>query len=101
MKFFLRNCPYLEEMVVYAAATLVNLDVVGPSLKLKHMGIWSCPDLKSLKIRDTNLVTLGTTSGNRLLLSNVPMLIEVDIISFSSTLDNVLVWLGFPVFSLS
>ncbi|XP_018623283.1 F-box/LRR-repeat protein At3g26922-like isoform X2 [Nicotiana tomentosiformis] len=90
LEFFLQNCPYLEEMVVYGAATLVNLDVVGPSLKLKHLGIWSCPDLTSLKIRDTNLVTLGTTSGHKLLLSNVPMLIEVDIISSSSTLDNIL-----------
>ncbi|XP_009603961.1 F-box/LRR-repeat protein At3g26922-like isoform X2 [Nicotiana tomentosiformis] len=90
LEFFLHNCPFLEEMVVRGAATLVNLEVVGPSLKLKHLGIWSCPDLESLKIRDTNLVTLGTSAGHKLLLWNVPMLIEVDIMDATRILDDIL-----------
>ncbi|KAK4352431.1 hypothetical protein RND71_027949 [Anisodus tanguticus] len=60
LEFFLHNCPFLEEMVVRGSGTLVNFEVVGPSLKLKHLEIWYCFDLKSLQIYDTNFVTLRT-----------------------------------------
>nr|XP_016453292.1 PREDICTED: FBD-associated F-box protein At5g38590-like isoform X2 [Nicotiana tabacum] len=94
LEFFLHNCPFVEEMVVHGSETLVNLEVVGPSLKLKHLEIWFCLDLKSLKICDTNIVTLRTSSAHKLLLSNVPMLIEVDVGGhpFRHILDTIVPW---------
>ncbi|KAG5612359.1 hypothetical protein H5410_023640 [Solanum commersonii] len=80
-EFFLHNCPFLETMVVHRSGTLVNLEVVGPSLKLRHLDIQYCYDVESLKICDTNLVTLRTSAGAKLLLKNVPMLVEVEISS--------------------
>ncbi|XP_070057524.1 putative F-box protein At5g38390 [Nicotiana tomentosiformis] len=74
LEFFLHNCPFLEQMVVHGSGTLVNLEVVGPFLKLRHLEIWYCFNVESLKICDTNLITLGTSSGKKLLLKNVPML---------------------------
>ncbi|OIT03167.1 PREDICTED: uncharacterized protein LOC109225966 [Nicotiana attenuata] len=81
-------------MVVHGSETLVNLEVVGPSLKLKHLEIWFCVGLKSLKICDTNIVTLRTSSAHKLLLSNVPMLIEVDVGGhpFRHILDTIVPW---------
>ncbi|XP_059281669.1 F-box/LRR-repeat protein At3g03360-like [Lycium ferocissimum] len=80
LEFFLHNCPFLETVVVHGSGTLVNLEVVGPSLKLRHLEIWYCYYVESLKICDTNLITLRTTSGEGLLLKNVPMLVEVEIL---------------------
>ncbi|KAF3671507.1 putative retrotransposon-like protein 1-like [Capsicum annuum] len=53
---------------------------------------WHCEDVESLKIYDTNLVKLGTSSGEKLLLHNVPMLVEVGILSYPRTdiLDDML-----------
>ncbi|KAH0660946.1 hypothetical protein KY289_029694 [Solanum tuberosum] len=92
VEFFIYNCPSLEELTVHASETLVNLQVVGPSVKLKYLSIWYCIALKSLKICDTNLVTLSTTlSAARLLLVNVPMLIELHALGFpTNILDSML-----------
>lgn len=91
LEFFLYNCPYLEEMTVHGSGTLVNLEVVGPSLKLKHLSIFYCTEVESLKICDTNLVTLATSSSHKLLLLNVPMLIEVEILGRATHfLDDIL-----------
>ncbi|KAK4722287.1 hypothetical protein R3W88_012520 [Solanum pinnatisectum] len=82
LEFFLHNCPFLETMVVHGSGTLVNLEVVGPSLKLRELDIQDCYYLNSIKICDTNLVTLRTSlrtsAGAKLLLKNVPMLVEVE-----------------------
>ncbi len=80
LEFFLHNCPFIETMVVHESGTLVNLEVVGPSLNLRHLEIWSCRNVESLKICDTNLVTLGTSSGRVLMLKNVPTLVNVHIL---------------------
>ncbi|XP_049410476.1 F-box/LRR-repeat protein At3g58900-like [Solanum stenotomum] len=87
VEFFIYNCPSLEELTVHASETLVNLQVVGPSVKLKYLSIWYCIALKSLKICDTNLVTLSTTlSAARLVLVNVPMLIELHALGFPTNI---------------
>ena len=57
-----------------------NFQVVGPSLKLRQLEIYYCFNIKSLKICDTNLVTLGTSSGRVLMLKNVPTLVNVHIL---------------------
>lgn len=91
LEFFLHNCPFLETMVVHGSGTLVNLEVVGPSLKLRHLEIWYCYYVNSLKICDTNLVTLRTSAGRELLLKNVPILVEVDILGtpYTHLLDDI------------
>ncbi|CAN4116346.1 unnamed protein product [Withania somnifera] len=90
LEFFLHNCPFLETMVVHGSRTLVNLEVVGPSLKLRHLEIHYCFEVESLKICDTNLITLKTSSGRELLLKNVPMLVEVDFLGtpYTHLLDD-------------
>lgn len=80
LEFFLHSCPLIETMVVHGSGTLINLETVGPSLKLKHLEIWYCCHVESLKICDTNLITLRTSSGRELMLKNVPMLVNVDIL---------------------
>ncbi|XP_049349526.1 FBD-associated F-box protein At5g38590-like [Solanum verrucosum] len=91
LEFFLHNCPFLEEMVVHGSGTLVNLQVIGPSLKLKHLEIWRCQCLESLKIHDTNLVTLVASAATKLFLSNAPMLIKVEIVgAFRPILKDIL-----------
>lgn len=37
LEFFLHNCPFLETMVVHGSGTLVNMEVVGSSLKLRPL----------------------------------------------------------------
>ncbi|KAL3340969.1 hypothetical protein AABB24_025498 [Solanum stoloniferum] len=91
LEFFLRNCPFLERMQVHGSGTLKNLEVVGPSLKLRHLEIYSCFNVKSLKICDTNLISLRTSAGKVLLLKNVPMLVDVEILGMPYThlLDDI------------
>ncbi|EYU41901.1 hypothetical protein MIMGU_mgv1a018103mg, partial [Erythranthe guttata] len=70
IEFFLHNCPLLE----YKTS---NLEVCGPSLRLKHLEIVSCFGLKSLKVSAPNLASLTVTSLKGLLLENIPMLVDV------------------------
>lgn len=77
LNYFLSNCPVLERLALRMAPKLVNLRVVGPSIALKHLLIHNCVDLKSIEIRDANIVSF-TYIGD-LHLSNVPLLVEVSI----------------------
>ncbi|XP_071924443.1 F-box/LRR-repeat protein At2g42730-like [Coffea arabica] len=74
---FLHNCRFLERLVVVGSGKLVNLLVSGSSLVLKHLDINSCHNVKSIKICDCNLVSLGICNVEHLVLMNVPMLVEV------------------------
>lgn len=81
LNYFLSNCPVLEQLAVRRAPKLVNLRVVGPSIVLKHLLIHNCVDLKSIEIRDANIVSF-TYRGLDMIdlhLSNVPLLVEVSI----------------------
>ncbi|GFP93094.1 hypothetical protein PHJA_001453700 [Phtheirospermum japonicum] len=72
--FFLRNCPFLEQLIVHNAQKLSNLQVRG---SLKHLEIYHCTRLKSIKVSNApNLTSLTLTSLEGLLLENVPMLVE-------------------------
>lgn len=79
---FFWNCPVLERLSLIAAKSLVNLRVVGPSIKLKYLVISVCYDLESIEICEANIVSF-TYRGHwiNLLLRNVPMLVEVDMAS--------------------
>lgn len=81
LNYFLSNCLVLERLALRMAPKLVNLRVVGPSIALKHLLIHNCVDLKSIEIRDANIVSF-TYRGVDMIdlhLSNVPLLVEVSI----------------------
>ncbi|KAL4362800.1 hypothetical protein GQ457_04G037870 [Hibiscus cannabinus] len=55
---FLSNSPFLECLCVQRSRTLVHVRVAGPSLHLKSLEISRCPNLMSLQLHATNLLTL-------------------------------------------
>lgn len=77
--YFLCNCPVLERLSLISTKSLVNLRVIGPSIKLKYLVISVCHDLESIEICEANIVSF-TYRGDwiNLLLRNVPMLVEVE-----------------------
>nr|XP_028945228.1 putative F-box/FBD/LRR-repeat protein At4g13965 [Malus domestica] len=86
LEYFLSNCPVLERLTVHSAFTnLVNLRVIGPSVALKYLDIKFCPYLQTIEICDANLLSLDYEgSAINMLVSNVPLLVEV---SISMSLD--------------
>ncbi|EYU22997.1 hypothetical protein MIMGU_mgv1a022018mg, partial [Erythranthe guttata] len=75
--FFLRNCPLLEELIVFNSPALSNLEICGPSLALKHLEIVFCRRLKSLRVSAPNLARFWVATYNGLLVGNLPMLVEI------------------------
>ncbi|XP_050382843.1 F-box/FBD/LRR-repeat protein At5g22700-like [Argentina anserina] len=81
LEYFLSSCPLLERLSVSYTQDLVNLRVIGPSIALKYLVIKDCDNLKSIEIRDVNIVSFiyyGYRSTN-LVISNVPLLTEVSV----------------------
>nr|XP_011466004.1 PREDICTED: F-box/FBD/LRR-repeat protein At5g22700-like [Fragaria vesca subsp. vesca] len=81
LEYLLSSCPLLERLSVSCTTDLVNLRVVGPSIALKYLVIRYCGNLKSIEIRDVNIVSfiyIGYVSIN-LVISNLPLLSEVKI----------------------
>ncbi|KAL7140418.1 hypothetical protein ABFS83_09G119700 [Erythranthe nasuta] len=54
--YFLSSCPVIEELSIRASNTIINLQVVDPP-SLKVLEIVDCPNIKSLVISSTNLVS--------------------------------------------
>ncbi|KAL7154792.1 hypothetical protein ABFS83_03G026700 [Erythranthe nasuta] len=77
--FFLRNCPLLEKLIVCYSANLSNLQVCGSSLVLKHLEIVYCNNLNSLTVSAPSLTYLKVATYDRLVLENMPRLVEVDV----------------------
>ncbi|CAA0833160.1 Unknown protein [Striga hermonthica] len=77
IEFLLRGCPLLEQLIVRSSDNLTRLEVCGPSLVLKHLEIWHCVCLKSLRISAPNLTSLVLDKIEGLLLEDVPMLTSV------------------------
>ncbi|KAH7858352.1 hypothetical protein Vadar_022796 [Vaccinium darrowii] len=81
IEYFLSNCPNLEQLRMFCLDQIVNLNVSGPSLQLKHLEIFRCKLLESLEFCAPKLVTFkyfGQTSI-RLSLGSLPLLAELDI----------------------
>ncbi|KAL7136311.1 hypothetical protein ABFS83_10G021300 [Erythranthe nasuta] len=78
IEFFLHNCPLLE-MVVHFTNNISSLVVCGSSLALKHLELYSCYKLKSVKVSAPNLTSLTLPIARGLLLENVPMLVELSV----------------------
>ncbi|XP_008236184.1 PREDICTED: putative FBD-associated F-box protein At5g56700 isoform X1 [Prunus mume] len=80
LEYFLSNCAVLERVTVYGTKSLVNLRVVRPSAALKHLAIGACLGLQGIEICEANLVSFKYDgSVTNLLLTNVPLLVEVSI----------------------
>ncbi|KAL3504395.1 hypothetical protein ACH5RR_034236 [Cinchona calisaya] len=84
LEFILRNCQYLERLVVRGSNDLINVEVSGP-LALKHLEICFCYNIECLTIRDADLVSLKVSCVDTLVLNNVQMLAEVYVYSYSRT----------------
>ncbi|KAI3454363.1 hypothetical protein Pfo_011026 [Paulownia fortunei] len=78
LEFFLCNCPLLEHLSVSQSRELLSVKISGPFHSLKRLKISLCPNLKSVEIRDANLVYLKY-NGSRIHfhLENVPLLVEI------------------------
>ncbi|KAL7143182.1 hypothetical protein ABFS83_08G174000 [Erythranthe nasuta] len=79
IEFFLKNCPLLERLIVRFSKQMSRLEICGPSLVLKHLGIEFCLGLESLKVSVPSLTSLSVTSLNGLSLENVPMLVDLSV----------------------
>ncbi|KAF3455187.1 hypothetical protein FNV43_RR05635 [Rhamnella rubrinervis] len=86
IEYLLSKCLLLERLQVAYSLTLISLRVVGsPSLALKYLEMKLCSVLRSLEIYDAeNLVSLCCRNIRdertiRLMIRNVPMLVDVDI----------------------
>ncbi|KAL3504729.1 hypothetical protein ACH5RR_034570 [Cinchona calisaya] len=82
IEFFLHNCPFLEQLVVVESEKLGNLIVSGPSLMLKHLQIELCPNVESIKICDSNIVSLNISVVENLILTNVPKLTKLSVLEW-------------------
>ncbi|KAJ9539828.1 hypothetical protein OSB04_026334 [Centaurea solstitialis] len=56
VKKILNNCPVLEHLSVMGSRKLVKLEIHGKGLALKNLDIKVCFGLKSVEIRDSNIV---------------------------------------------
>ncbi|KAL7095318.1 hypothetical protein ACP275_10G016400 [Erythranthe tilingii] len=75
--FFLRNCPLLEQLIVRGSEKISNPEICGSSLMLKHLNMHNCYNMKSLEISGPRFTSLVVPIRERLLIKNVPMLVEM------------------------
>ncbi|KAL8039137.1 hypothetical protein ABFX02_10G015400 [Erythranthe guttata] len=75
--FFLRNCPLLEQLIVHGSEKISKLEICGSSLRLKHLDMHCCYNMKSLEISVPSITSLAVPILERLLIKNVPMLVEM------------------------
>ncbi|KAG5542335.1 hypothetical protein RHGRI_022018 [Rhododendron griersonianum] len=81
IEYFLSNCPHLEQLRLFWLEQIVNLNVSGPALQLKHLEIYRCKLLESLEFCAPKLVTFKYFGHTKIRLSmgNLPLLAELDI----------------------
>ncbi|KAH7842606.1 hypothetical protein Vadar_007253 [Vaccinium darrowii] len=77
MEYFLSNCPNLEQLRMFWLDQIVNLNVSGPSLQLKHLEIFQCKSLESLEFCAPKLVTFKYFGKPIRLSMSLPLLAEL------------------------
>ncbi|PRQ52910.1 putative F-box domain, FBD domain, leucine-rich repeat domain, L domain-containing protein [Rosa chinensis] len=102
LEYFLSNCAALERLTVNAAHNLVDLRVGGPSIALKHLTLIDCSRLESIEVCDAKLVSfhLSGREVKRLLLTRVPLLVEVSHMTAVSSIRLLLTQLSFCISQL-
>ncbi|EYU41902.1 hypothetical protein MIMGU_mgv1a018408mg [Erythranthe guttata] len=68
--FFLRNCPLLEQLIVHGSEKISKLEICGSSLRLKHLDMHCCYNMKSLEISVPSITSLAVPILERLLIKN-------------------------------
>ncbi|XP_004305029.1 PREDICTED: F-box/FBD/LRR-repeat protein At5g53840-like [Fragaria vesca subsp. vesca] len=82
LECFLSHCPLLERLTVLRAFKLDSFKVIGPAIALKYLHIQKHTGLLSMEICDVKLVSFFYGGDAiKLLLRNVPQLVEVSISS--------------------
>ncbi|XVF62156.1 hypothetical protein PTKIN_Ptkin08bG0194500 [Pterospermum kingtungense] len=77
VEYILSCCPLLESLTLVTSASLVNLKVSGPTLKLKHLKILRCHSLKCIKISAPSLVSFKHNGPRaKINFKYVPSLVE-------------------------
>ncbi|KAL3504735.1 hypothetical protein ACH5RR_034576 [Cinchona calisaya] len=100
IEFLLHNCPFLERLVVIGSNKFTNLLVSDPSLVLKHLEINMCSNIKSIKICNSNFVSLViSVVVENLILVNVPKVTELEILALKIDLENFVNVRDFPELS--
>ncbi|CAI9113108.1 OLC1v1013649C1 [Oldenlandia corymbosa var. corymbosa] len=88
LEFLLRDCKYLESLVVHYSKVLTTLQVCRPSLALQNLEIHFCP-LKSLTVSNVNLISLKIATPRTVVIkNNVPKLAHIEILSTFYTLED-------------
>ncbi|KAJ0018305.1 hypothetical protein Pint_09638 [Pistacia integerrima] len=78
LKFFIYNCPFLEQLLVAYSSTLSSFKVVGSSIQLKSLDIQCCHLLEEIEISAPSLVSFKYIGGEiKLHLTNVAQLVDV------------------------
>ncbi|CAI9113159.1 OLC1v1013708C1 [Oldenlandia corymbosa var. corymbosa] len=92
LESLMRDCKYLESLVVHHSNVLTTLQVCGLSLALQNLEIHFCPSLKSLTISNVNLISLKIGRPRvAVIKNNVPKLAHTEILSTSYTVEDVVV----------
>lgn len=83
LESLLHNFKSLKQLVVFRSYALVNLDVSGPSLALRHLAIEGCVNMKSLSVCHANIISLKIDHLLPILvLKNAPRLIDIQVGGF-------------------
>lgn len=88
IELFIRCCPFLQILVVHGSSRLISLQVYGFSLALRHLEICYCNHAESILVCDTNIVSIVVNTGARLVLRNLPMLVEFSVNWVRPTYEN-------------
>ncbi|KAK6924915.1 FBD domain, partial [Dillenia turbinata] len=76
---FLLNFPLLEHVTVHGSSEMIDLEVVGFSLKLKYLELYGCIKLRNVKIFAPNLVSFKCEFGESTILDvqHAPRLVDL------------------------
>ncbi|OMO73459.1 hypothetical protein COLO4_27089 [Corchorus olitorius] len=87
----LSHCPMLEEFSLFGSAFVGYFKLAGPALKLKHLTLIRCRDLRCIEICDTNIVSFkydGLKRSTELHLKNLPRLVELYVDTWESPISH-------------
>ncbi|KAG5563216.1 hypothetical protein RHGRI_005841 [Rhododendron griersonianum] len=79
IEYFISNCPNLEQLLLEGLEQIVNLNISGPSLQLKHLEILECRFLESVEFCAPKLVTFKYFGKPIRFMGSLPLLAELDI----------------------
>ncbi|CAN1142675.1 hypothetical protein LINPERPRIM_LOCUS26131 [Linum perenne] len=87
----LLNCPVLETLVLCNVSNLGCVQVVGPSLKLKHLEMVGCHRLNEIEIYDAPIVSMKQWWSREVTvrMNKVPQLVELSMSTCFKAADEI------------